>query len=581
MSSTTIRDVVLKNSGYTEDEFDSMMFDEASNINLPIKNLSEAVALAKESVRKGMKVKIIGDYDADGVMGTSILYEGFSALNADVSTRIPRRMSEGYGLKENIIDEVEDGLLITIDNGIAAAPAIKKAKEKGLTVIVIDHHQLRNGEVIPPADIVVDPHVVYDKEEDFKDWCGAGLAYRFIQELLPDNHALMEKMLCYATIATIADCVPLKRENRFLVQNGLKNMVHPDKRTESLSALLSVYSLTNYINEKDIGFRLAPAINAPGRLFDDGASLILNFFIRDTSYKQKIEMANRLYSINRQRIELKDKQLEMAQEIIQRDMLFSTAPIMLYSKDFHEGLVGIIAGKLTEIYDVPAIVFCELEDGRLKGSGRSAREIDIFAHVDKCSDLFLGFGGHPGACGITMKKENFEEFVSRMEEGMRDVIPLSADAERTYSYDLEIEGTEVDGVMEEIRKYAPYGNRNPEVVFKINHYRLTPKGSSVYETKGDDDSTILFNGINSVAIGFFMTQDFVQQGFPKSISMIGTIRDKYCVPMFPTGGRKKKNDFSRPVKRETQVEIIDFKPETEAIKTTSLADVLKKMTLER
>ncbi len=582
----TVRDVVLRNSGLSEEEFDDAFFNESAHTNLPIKNLDEAAQLIITEAWKGTPIRVIGDYDVDGVCGTSIIYLSVRELSPNVSYRIPKRMSEGYGLKPNIIDEIDEGMIITVDNGIAAYEAIKKAKDKGLKVIVIDHHLLGTN-MMPPADVVVDPHVIKYNDDDFEDYCGAGLAYRLACKLIP-GHPLLDKLLCYAAIATIADSVPLKRENRFIVKNGLKNMVQKEKRTTGLGALLSVYSLQKYINEKDIAFRIAPAINAPGRLYDDGAKTPVELFINRGTFEECTEIANYLYETNRLRIDMKDKFMAIAHDMINREMLMNSAPIVLASEEFHEGLAGIIAGKITEEYHVPAIVLCLLEDGETyKGSGRSVEDVNLFELVGKFKSKLRTFGGHKMACGLSVKKENLADFIVSLEDEMSGYIPKGfGDA----PYDLVIQGTDVDDVMNEVRKYEPYGEGNPEVVFKIENYRLSPKGSSVYETKGADDSTVLLHGMCSSAIGFFMTDDYMKEGQPKNLTIVGTIRDKYKVPLFkpstssytpkkPTSSKRVGN--KKEIERETQVEIMTMKKADMPLRKTSLAEMLSQMSQNR
>lgn len=521
-----------------------------------------------------------------GVLGTSTIFLSVSEITPNVTYRIPKRMSEGYGLKPSIIDEIDSGLLITVDNGIAAYDAIKKAKEKGLKVVVVDHHLL-GANKMPPADVIVDPHVINYGDDDFQDYCGAGLAYRLACKLIP-GHPLLEKLLCYAAIATIADSVPLKRENRFIVKNGLLNMVQKEKRTNGLGALLNVYNLQRYINEKDIAFRIAPAINAPGRLYDDGAKEPVKLFTSKGSFEECTELANYLYDTNRKRIEMKDKFIEIAHDMIKKEMLFNSAPIVLASDEFHEGLAGIIAGKITEEYRVPAIVLCMLEDGETyKGSGRSVEDVDLFKLIEKHKDMLPTFGGHKMACGLSVKKKDLSDFIYALESDMEDYVPKSLAGSITY--DLVIQGTDVDEAMNEVRKYAPYGEGNPEIVFKIENYRLSPKGSSVYETKGANDSTILLNGMNSSAIGFFMTDDYMKEGQPKNLTIVGTIRDKYKVPIFKPSASytpkksssSKRSGTKKEVERETQVEILTMKKAEMPVRKTSLAEMLSQMSQDR
>lgn len=244
--------------------------------------------LAKQFQNK--KITVIGDYDADGVTGTSILTMGLKEYGfTNVSYRIPRRISEGFGISDSIIDEINEGLIITCDNGIAGLSAIKKAKEKGLSVIVIDHHSpvvIDDQTILPDADHIIDPHAI-PGSADFNGYCGAGLAYKFICALFDGNKQITQKYLGLAAIGTVADVMQLREENYVLVRNGLKALTIPTLCTKGLQALLSVLNLYKDIKSSDIAYRIGPTINSASRMNDAGATSAVELLTYDGPTEEK------------------------------------------------------------------------------------------------------------------------------------------------------------------------------------------------------------------------------------------------------------------------------------------------------
>lgn len=293
-------------------------------------NLNKAVSFAKEAM-KTMDVTIVGDYDADGVCSTTILSLAVHEFTGkDPKIRIPRRFSEGYGLSMKIIDEIDHGLIITVDNGITALEQIKAAKSKGLKIIVIDHHlpitDEETGETqLPEADVIIDPHAIEGSE--FCSYCGAGLAYRFAKELIPSS-PLLEPLLVFASIATVTDVMPLVSDNRNIVIEGL-NLIRKRHVTLGLNELLNEFNLS-YITEGDYGFRIGPAINAAGRLFDDGPEKVVELLRThlspmDADYPNAIntcqERAKEMISWNRERQSLVYESMKNANQVIEDENL--------------------------------------------------------------------------------------------------------------------------------------------------------------------------------------------------------------------------------------------------------------------
>lgn len=512
-----IRKIVLRNiadNGYSEEQF----FDD--RLDPFVDQLDEAAEFAKNwmMLNDDLPVTIVGDYDCDGITSTAILYEAFRMYGREPKTRLPRRFTEGYGLSEKIIDEIDDGLLITVDNGIAAAPAIKKAKAKGLSVIVIDHHLpvTDNGKIIlPPADVILDPHV-YPEKSEFVDYCGAGLAYRFVKKLLPDMK--LTELLNLASIGTVADIMPLYGANRQMVIDGLAAL-NRGKMIPGLKALVSKLGFDGHQNEMDYGFKLGPVFNASGRLFDNGAERVLRLLKMDRDDPKLFFKCNNIIDTN-------EKRKKIATEDTARvyESLDGTRPIVTYDENIGEGIIGLVAGRLTEDFYCPSIVFTKTEkttddgDVIIKGSGRSIPEVHLKEALDKCKDSIIGYGGHAGAAGLTIRLSKLEEFrgafinaCGKIPEYTNDVV-----------YDMEITPDEIPDICNQLNKYAPYGEGNPRIAVRMKidvsdfEYRVISDGT--HFMLKSDELTIM---------GFGMTESYENAGKPTSLDCIGYISERW------------------------------------------------------
>lgn len=548
----TIVDVILRNTGYSDI---SQLFD--TNKEYHIQYLKEAAEMIKKAIAKKIPIVIVGDYDADGVTASSIMKQTIEALGGIVKVRLPKRLSEGYGLSTKIVDEIESGLLITVDNGIVAFDAIKKAKEKGLTVIVTDHHELAPDGSIPCADIVIDPHI--PSTADFEHYCGAGIAYRLAQELIT-NEKLIKKLSCLAAIGTIADVVPLIEENRKIVIEGLRNMVTYGYRSSGLYSLLKLYDLDRQIDENDVGFKIGPSINAAGRLEDDGAMKPMNILTYDGPFEENY--AKELVELNDERKQMIKEAMERAETNIAENALFSDYPLVI-SDEFHEGIVGIIAGKLAESRKVPTFVLTKsMETGILKGSGRSANDVHLKDLLDELNEndpsILAKYGGHAEAAGLSVYEDKIDDFSDKIQ------IPAPSLSEEVVEYDLEIDAADIEKTFNELEKYKPYGNKNERIRFKINNFKLSPRQSSYYATNGDNNENVKLYGVNVTAIGFGMTKQYIDLGEPKEVEIVGTIA---------------KTHFYG--KNAIQVEIIDFKPAETKVATSRFSAAIAKAKAER
>ena len=421
---------------------------------LLIKDMEKAIHIIKKAMDDQKKIRVIGDYDIDGVTSGYILTDALEKMGADVDFDVPDRITDGYGINNRLIKQAYDdgvSLIVTCDNGIAASSQVEYAKELGMQIVVTDHHEvpysIENGEkkhIIPKADAVVD-HKRPDCEYPFKELCGAGVAYKLIDalyDLFDDFHMVngneeenhknardekkiyekkekfMEKYLCFAAIGTVGDIVPLLGENRTIVKNGLKLI---DKvNNDGIKALIEANGLgKRTISSTHIGFVIGPCINAGGRL--DTAKRAFSLF-RSQTYEEAIEKAQELKGLNDERKYMTSLNTEKAIQLIENDTsLQNDSVLIIYLAGCHESLAGIIAGRIKERYYKPTIVFTDSEDGIIKGSGRSVEGYSMFEKLTWADNyyktmeentsgepLLVKFGGHKMAAGLSMKKNQME-----------------------------------------------------------------------------------------------------------------------------------------------------------------------------
>ncbi|MDR0221454.1 MAG: single-stranded-DNA-specific exonuclease RecJ [Lachnospiraceae bacterium] len=385
-----------------------------------LKGMREAAAILADKIAAQAPLRVIGDYDVDGVCAAYILHKGLSSLDAAVDAVLPHRMKDGYGLNENLVSEAAAAgidTIITCDNGISAVPQIALAKEKGLTVIVTDHHEapFAAGEErayqLPPADAIIDPKQPGCPYPD-KQICGATVALKAVEALYGHLHkampeAMREEMRCLAGIATVCDVIPLRDENRLLVRYALANL----KKCGNigLKALIEANGLADKeIKNHHIGFIIGPCLNAAGRL--ESAELGLSL-LRATDAPTAMTLAAEVKELNESRKALTEKGIAAAVALVeeQRKEGALDAVLVLYLADCHESIAGIIAGRIRERYHRPTFVLTDSEQG-LKGSGRSIDAYNMHEELCKCAELFTNFGGHRQAAGLSMARENRERF---------------------------------------------------------------------------------------------------------------------------------------------------------------------------
>ena len=442
-----------------------------------MQDMDKAVEILAEKIGEEKQIRIIGDYDIDGVNATYILQEGLSGLGAHVDTDIPDRIKDGYGLNIDLINRaLDDGVdtIITCDNGIAAADEIAYGKKNGLTVIVTDHHEVpyveMNGEkeyLLPMADAVVDPHRA-DCGYPFKGLCGAAVAYKLVEALYnvmqrdpEDVDYLMENV----AIATVGDVMDLTGENRIFVKQGLEML----KRTKNqgLKALIECTGIdVERLSAYHIGFVLGPCINASGRL--DTAKRALELLNAKTR-REAVMLAEDLKALNDSRKEMTEKGVEEAVQMIESTSLKDDKVLVVYLPDCHESIAGIIAGRIKERYYRPTFVLTKAEEG-VKGSGRSIESYDMFAQMCHCRALFTKFGGHKLAAGLSLEEGSVERF----RETINDLADLTEeDLQMKVSIDMLLPFPYItEQLIGELQLLEPFGKGNTKPLFAERNLRV-------------------------------------------------------------------------------------------------------------
>ena len=398
-----------------------------------IKNLEDAAALINTCIKAGKHISVIGDYDTDGCTSSAILYLLLKELGSTPDIRLPHRMSEGYGLSPAIVEEVReknpDGLLITVDNGIAAQEAVQQAKDAGMTVIILDHHL--PGETLPAADVLVDQWTDTESSDHgpgYCYYCGAGLAYKLAQYMIPENTTLLEKMSALAAIGTVGDVMNLTKDNRVIVKEGLAAM-DAGNVTKGLQCILDASGKARF-DAITLAFYVVPMINAAGRLLDDGAKLPCAILAAENNVYRHAE---KLKFLNDQRKELVKTQYQaVVTQLGLTPEANVSAPLIAFSDVVHEGIAGSLAGKLTEEYHVPAFVFARTKT-HWKGSGRSIEGVNLKRRLDEMTGCMLGYGGHSGAAGVSVAFGDEDKFKAEAEKTFKDVEP--EDVSKKY-YDI-------------------------------------------------------------------------------------------------------------------------------------------------
>lgn len=503
-------------NGTVEDLYDGLL----------MKDMDCAVDILKEKIEEGKKIRVIGDYDIDGVNATYILQQGLAGLGADVDTDIPDRIKDGYGLNQMLIDRaLEDDVdtIITCDNGIAAMNEIAYGKENGMTIVVTDHHEVpyleENGEkkyLLPPADAVVDPHRA-DCEYPFKGLCGAAVAYKLVEVLYrvsgkseQEVEHLQESLMENVAIATIGDVMDLVGENRVFVKKGLELL--KTTKNEGLHALMQCTGVdTANLNTYHIGFVIGPCINAGGRL--DTAKRALEL-LNASNRRDAVTLAADLKELNDSRKEMTEEGVEEAVRQIESSSWKDDQVLVVYLPECHESIAGIIAGRIKERYYRPTFVLTKGETG-VKGSGRSIEAYDMFAEMSRCRELFTKFGGHKLAAGLSLEEEKVEVFRKRINE-LADL--TEEDLQMKVSIDMRLPFPYInEELIHELKILEPFGKGNGKPLFaesklRVIQPRIFGKNRNVLKCRLEDQQ-----GNQMEAVYFGEVEDCLRQMEKKQI----------------------------------------------------------------
>jgi len=514
---------ILYSKGIIEkDDIEEFLSDKPQKTYDPfiIKNMTEAVGKIIYHIKKGNKIVIAGDYDVDGVTATSLLLEFLGGITKNVDYYIPNRFTEGYGLNMDSIkhmkEEMKADLVITVDNGISAVKEIDYANELGLEVIVTDHH---NPPETLPKCIIID--VKQDGDNyPFKELCGCGVAFKLaqaVQKTLGLPKSTLSRLLDLVTLGTICDIVPLVDENRTLVKYGLRS-INARKR-------LGIASLSEIVGFKDkeitsgrIGFVIGPCFNAAGRLEEarHGVELLLS-----KDRRRANELAKYLYELNKERQLVQEAGEKYCKNLVEKKYREDDF-LVLPANNISEGVIGIVAGKIKDMFYKPTLVVTKSEEGYLKGSGRSISGINIYEEMKTCSDLFIGFGGHEMACGFSIEEDKLDELRSRLDFRAKRIKKEKPDIFiPKLNIMTELSPNEFSTqLVEAISKLEPYGMGNPKPLFVMKNINVDSTKTKSCGTNGKHLKFVgKSNNISVDGIGFSLTERYRKIGEPKTLNV--------------------------------------------------------------
>lgn len=453
---------ILVNRGIAEEEVSIFLDPDSYTPTAPeeFPGMEDAVKIVQRALEKGKKICIYGDYDVDGVTATALLVRVLRMLGAEVIYKVPDRFKEGYGMKEEVISLLhEEGveLILTCDCGISNVKEIELAKGLGMEVVVTDHHAL--PPTLPKADAIVNSQCLAPDHP--ARWVpGVAVAYFLAKALLKryGREDEAEEFLDLVALGIIADVVVLKGENRYLAQKGL-SLIRQGKNL-GIKALIEVAGINpKDITEEDIGFQISPRINAAGRM--ENAGIAVELFLSESAQRAE-ELAKKLDELNEERKRVANAMLEEAEALVGEG---EGEPILLFRPHWHQGIIGITAGRLCEKYKAPTIIMSLKEDGEtVVGSARSVEGVHIFEVLQECQEHLLGFGGHPGAAGLSLKRENLDAFIDACVKVIKERMTEIKAAPETFDLEYPITSVNEDFYYD-LRKLAPFGEGWPEPVF--------------------------------------------------------------------------------------------------------------------
>lgn len=510
---------ILYNRGIdTYEKVERHLFMELCDIHNPalFKDSDKFVKGVKKAIDEKHKIIIMGDYDVDGITATSIALLGLRNIGLDVDFYINNRFVEGYGMTnlslDNILKKYPDvKTIITVDNGIVAFDAVKKAVDMGIQVLVTDHHEPSSDGKYPQAHAVVD-HKRFDCEYPFKEICGAGVIFKLLLLLYWELELELDdvyELLDLVAVGTVADVVSLTDENRVFVKEGLE-LIRKDHRL--FFKILNEVMAINQIDEETIGFQYGPAMNAIGRLDGCPSEVVEAIVSNDEDFVRKI--CEKMVATNNKRKELTSEHVEQAELILANQE--DRNVIVVYSECFLEGLVGLIAGRLCERYYKPVVALTKHGDV-IKGSARSIPGFDVKESFDYSAEYLLGYGGHPQAGGLSLKAENLDAFIKKINEyGDKHMTPEISQKKVEFDYVLkssDINATTVD----EVAQLKPYGQgfKKPLFGFKVD---IPPSGFF----EGVKKNVLILTSTNGIkVIGFDNKKQYIAMGQPSRVAMLG------------------------------------------------------------
>jgi single-stranded-DNA-specific exonuclease len=496
----TIDEYIYTQTGKHINELDS--YKNIYNVD----KLDVAAITIIRAMSENKKIFVYGDYDADGITSLyemSMIFDAYGFKNYRVFA--PRRFTDGYGVNSNVVAQLNADMLITIDNGITAVKPIAEAKAKGMEVVILDHHLA--GKIIPEADVIVDPEA-FPESSDFSGFCGAGIIYELSKLMLPSRKDITDKIMTIASIGTVADVVPLLDANRQIVQNGLANICSPDLPL-GIKSLISALGYNSKITAKDIAFGIAPAINSPGRLLDCGANSVVSLLRCTDPFK--------IDTWTQDIVEINESRKETVKNAMENITIDDHDTINFIKGDYPAGIIGLIAGKLTEATNKPSFVLSSASNGIRKGSARSnSADNSIIEILKSVSDKLVGFGGHAGAAGFSVMDKDFDEVHKRISS-----YPIIQNR-KVNTYDLDLDVSDMYGfaqIIDQMNLAEPFGCGIREPLFRVKCH----VGPGQYHSMGSDSSHLrldIENGIRAVCFG--MMQRYEDEGMPSDLYLYGT-----------------------------------------------------------
>lgn len=514
---SSIQKIILANRDIIDEyNLDTFLNPTIKNMHSPLlmKDMKKGVNTILEAMRQNKKILIVGDYDQDGVSATVILYKGLKFIYDEIFYAIPNRIEDGYGINKNIIDQaIEDeiGLVITCDNGIAALDTIQYAKDKGLMVIVTDHHEIvvRDGvEYLPNADCVINPHQKEDKYP-FKIICGALVAYKFIEaiqimygDMLGFDKKSVESLIQFAALGTICDMMPIINENRIVVIEGLKQLNL--RNNLGIAALLDEINWNNKVDIYTVGFLIGPIINASGRIYT--AKLGVELFL-DDDIETIREYASALVDLNNERKKMTKDSVELAISRIEDENIDKNDIIVLYEKSIHESICGLVAGRVKDRFNKPTLILTDsTENGLIKGSGRSIKAYNMYENLNKFRDDYIAFGGHEMACGVTFEKNKLEDIYNKL---LASSNLQAKDLVKEIEIDFTLKFNQINfDIIKEIDFLAPYGFGFKSPVFATKHVNVV--NASILGSNRNVLKLILSDGTDTHQVIGFKLEDYVK-----------------------------------------------------------------------